>query len=130
VGGRRYAPPGAGPRQAGADPLANHRPLELREDAKHVKHCLAGGRAGVERLLVQIEPDARGAQLPQHRHQVLQRSPEAIHGPDGEHVELAARGRPQHRIEPWPAIASLGTGDAFVGILGYQLPAGALRHGH
>ena len=35
------------------DPLLDHRALELGEYAHHLKHGLAGGRRGVEALLVQ-----------------------------------------------------------------------------
>src|SRR5215472_9002581 len=45
------------PRQAGVDPLADHRPLEFAEDAEHLEQRLAGRRASVETLPVQIEVD-------------------------------------------------------------------------
>src|SRR5262249_23710537 len=41
-----------GPRKASTDSFLNHRPLDLREHAHHLKHRLPGGR-GVEPLLAQ-----------------------------------------------------------------------------
>jgi hypothetical protein len=37
----------------------DHRALELREHAEHLKHRPASGRGGIEALLVQIEVDTR-----------------------------------------------------------------------
>ena len=43
------------PRKAGVDPLSDHAAFELGEDAAHLEHRPTGWRAGVERLLVQIQ---------------------------------------------------------------------------
>jgi hypothetical protein len=56
----RSACPGSCPRHACTNALSERRSLELREDAHHLEHSLAGRRRGVEALLVEIEVDAQG----------------------------------------------------------------------
>ena len=51
---------GPGPSQPGVDPLLEHGPLELGEDAAHLEQGSAGGGAGVDVLLVKVEVDAEG----------------------------------------------------------------------
>ena len=51
---------GPGPSQPGVDPLLEHGPLELGEDAAHLEQGAAGGGAGVDVLLVKVEVDAEG----------------------------------------------------------------------
>src|SRR5262249_14207620 len=46
-----------GPRKASTASFLNHRPLELREHAHHLKHRLPGGCRGVEPLLAQEQLD-------------------------------------------------------------------------
>ena len=58
-----------GPGKASPHPLDNHAALELGKHAHHLKHGLAGGRRGVDALLMQgkVDPDAvqvlRGSRL-------------------------------------------------------------------
>jgi hypothetical protein len=42
-----------GPGNASAHPLDNHAALELGKHAHHLKHGLAGGRRGVDALLME-----------------------------------------------------------------------------
>jgi hypothetical protein len=44
--------------QAGADPFADHRALELGEHAHHLEQRLAAGRGRVDPLPIQVEVDA------------------------------------------------------------------------
>jgi hypothetical protein len=59
---RRVGPPLPRP---GADSFLNHRALELGKYAQHLKHGFAGGRRGVEPLLMQEKVDAQRVQLGQ-----------------------------------------------------------------
>jgi hypothetical protein len=43
-----------GPLEAGVDTLADHTALELRKRSRHLKHQVASGRRGVDRLLVEL----------------------------------------------------------------------------
>ena len=45
---------GASTLESGANPLANHGPLEFGEHASHLEHGFAGRRRGVDALLMQI----------------------------------------------------------------------------
>ena len=49
-----------GPLKPGIDSLADHAALELGEGARHLKHQLAGGCRGVDRLLIEVQIDAAG----------------------------------------------------------------------
>jgi hypothetical protein len=53
----------ASARQPGTDPFLDHRALELGKHAQYLEHGSAGGRAGVEALLVQKQVDAERVQL-------------------------------------------------------------------
>jgi hypothetical protein len=53
------------------DPLADHGPLELGEDAYHLKQRLAGRGGGVDALLMQKQVDTEGVDLRQEAHKVL-----------------------------------------------------------
>jgi hypothetical protein len=55
----RCLPWALAPSQPGVDPLLEHGPLELGEDAAHLEQGSAGGGAGVDVLLVKVEVDAR-----------------------------------------------------------------------
>jgi hypothetical protein len=87
-----------GPRQPSADSFLDHRPLELGEDAHHLKHRLAGRRGRVDSPLVQEQVDLERMQLRQERHKLLQAAAEAMHRPsqttanqDRELREIAGR---------------------------------------
>jgi hypothetical protein len=54
-----------GPRKAGADTFLYHGAFEFGEHAHHLKHCLAGGRRGVDRLLVKVQVDLEGVDFSQ-----------------------------------------------------------------
>jgi hypothetical protein len=62
VAGRGACPLPGSPKP-GADSFLDHRPLELREYAHHLKHGLAGWRHGVQALLVQEKVNAKRVQL-------------------------------------------------------------------
>jgi hypothetical protein len=51
--------------QSGHHPIADHRPLELREYTQHPKQRPAGWHRSVERMLVQVEIDIAGSQFTQ-----------------------------------------------------------------
>jgi hypothetical protein len=61
----------ASPRQPCHHALADHRLLELREHAKHLKQRLVCGCRGIDALLVQVEIDTLGVDFGQHAEQVL-----------------------------------------------------------
>ena len=52
-----------GPGNASTHPLDNHAALELGKHAHHLEHGLAGGRRGVDALLMQRQVDAERMQL-------------------------------------------------------------------
>ena len=89
--------PGAG--EAGVDPLADHGPLVLGEDAHHAVHRPARGGGGVEPLLVQEQADAGLVQLLERVHQVRQRAAEAVDRPRGQQVEAAPQVVPRPLAE-------------------------------
>ncbi len=70
-----YALPGP---PALCQPPADHGAFELREDAHHLKHRLAGWRRGVEALLMEHEVDSERAQLGQEADEILQRPAQPI----------------------------------------------------
>jgi hypothetical protein len=60
LGALRY-----GARKAGADTFLEYGSFELGEDRHHLEHRLAGGRRGVDALLVQVQVDLEGVNLSQ-----------------------------------------------------------------
>jgi len=74
--------------QPGLDPLHGHRPLKLREDTHHLKQGLAGWRARVYALLVQVQIDALGVQFTEDRQKMHQGPAKAIHRPCGHYIDL------------------------------------------
>src|SRR5271167_436712 len=52
-----------GPFQPGLDPLADHCPLELREDTHHLEQRLARRGRGVHALLVKVQVDPESVKL-------------------------------------------------------------------
>jgi hypothetical protein len=93
-----------GPGNASAHPLDNHAALELGKHAHHLKHRLAGGRRGVDALLMQEQLDAEAVQLGEEAAEVLQRTAETIDRPSHDNIEPAARGILVHGVESctWP----------------------------
>jgi hypothetical protein len=77
-----------GPPQAGTYTFLNHCSLELRKDAHHLEHSLAGWRGGVEPLLMQEQVYTERVQLGQEADEVLQAASEAIDRPRHHDVEL------------------------------------------
>ena len=69
-------------------PLPAQIGLELGEHAEHVEECLAGSRAGIDRLLGRFEGDAFGAQLVDDVLEVSDRAGEAVDPGDHEGVAL------------------------------------------
>ena len=67
-------------------PLAAQIGLEFGEHAEHVEERLAGGSAGVDRLLGCLQRDTPGLQLVHDVLQVLQRTRQAIDAGDDERV--------------------------------------------
>src|SRR6516162_2303499 len=51
------------------------------------------------------------------------RAAQAIHRPNHDHIEATTRGIPQHRIQAWPLVPTLGTADAVVVIGCHHGPA-------
>src|SRR5262249_1007855 len=92
------------------------------EDAEHLEQSLAGRRAGVVALLVQIEVDLFGMHLAEERDQVLQRSTEPVDRPGRNDIELAARHALGEAIEAGALSAPLRSADAAVDELGDNAP--------
>jgi hypothetical protein len=86
-----------GPRKAGTDTFLNHGALEFGKHAHHLKHRLAGGRRGVDALLVKVQVDLEGVDFGQEGDQVLQRAAKPVDRPRHDHVELAL-GRVLHSL--------------------------------
>jgi hypothetical protein len=59
---------------------------------------------------IKITPD--GTNLIEQPDEILKRSAETINGPRHDQIELAARDRFQHGVEPRPLVPALGAGDA------------------
>ena len=62
----RWLALGPGPSQPSVDPLLEHGPLELGEDAAHLEQGAAGGVLEFDVLLVKVEIDAEGLELGEH----------------------------------------------------------------
>jgi hypothetical protein len=56
---------------AGAHPLHDHRALEFREHPEHLKHRLAGRRAGIEPLPVEIQIHPSAVNLAKEADEIL-----------------------------------------------------------
>src|SRR5215471_14666947 len=87
------------PREAGAHTFLDHGALEFGEYAHHLKHRLAGGRRGVNSLLVQVQINFKGMNVGQKTDKVLQRTPKAVNRPRHHHVELTPSSILAHRVE-------------------------------
>ena len=103
---------GLGSGHARLDPLLDHGPLELGEDAQHPEHGLAGWRGGVDALLVEVELDVLGVQFSKERHEILQRAAETINRPCGYEIELFAGNPLEQGIETRPLVPPLRAADA------------------
>jgi hypothetical protein len=60
-----------GPLQAGLNPLDDDGALELGEDAHHLEQRFAGGRAGVDALLMHVQLAALRVDFAQNSKEVL-----------------------------------------------------------
>src|SRR5262249_1755330 len=110
----------------GADSFLNHRTLKLSKHAHHLKHCLAGWRAGVEALCFQEQVDASGVELAQESYQVLQTAAEAIDRPSHKHIKLTPSGSPTHCVVGRLLVPPLGAANAVVLVDLHDFPPGAL----
>jgi hypothetical protein len=72
-------------RQSGRDTLADHGPLELNENAEHLKQRLAPPAYTYRCLLVEVEVDTLRVDFRQHAEQVLERAAKPIDRPGGNH---------------------------------------------
>ena len=109
--------------QAGEDALPDHGPLEVGEDAQHAEHGPSRRGARVEALLVQVEVHALGLHIAEEGDEIGQGPPDAVHAPCGHDVDLPAGDALQEGVEGGSLIASLGAGDAFVGVDGGDHPS-------
>ena len=78
--------------EASIDAGHDHLALELAEHGQHPEHRPPRRRRRVERLRVNIESDAGVADGLQDIDEMLQGTAQAVGGPDGQHVEVAAYG--------------------------------------
>jgi hypothetical protein len=101
-------------RQARADPLLNHRPFELSENAQHSEHGFAARRCRVEALLMEEQVDLKRVQFGQEADEVFERTTQPIDTPRHDDIELAARRIPAKGIERGPLVAALRAADAVV----------------
>jgi hypothetical protein len=112
---------GLGPSNARIHPLADHRALELGEDAHHLEHGLARRRRGVDALLMQEQVDAQAVQLGEEAAEVLQRAAEAIDGPCHDDIKPAPSRVLVHGIEAGTLIPALRARDARIPIHSHDL---------
>lgn len=92
-----------------AAPRADAR-FKLRENPKHLEQGPAGGSAGIDGLLMQVEIDLFGLQFSEEADQVLQRAAKAIHGPGCHHVKFASDAPGVQLIEAGAQERSAGGG--------------------
>jgi hypothetical protein len=126
VAGRPSRVPSAFARASPAMTRSRISAFKLGKHAKHLKHRAAGRRGRVETLLVQVEIDALGVKILEHRQQVCKRSTQAVNRPCGHHINFTPGDRLHQPVESWAHIPALGSGDTLVGINGYHLPSVAL----
>ena len=110
-------------------PVHENSPLEFGEDAEHLEHGAARGRRGVQPLEMQEQVNPGRVQIREEADKVLQRSPESVHGPRHDHIELPARDVLEHRVERRALVAALRAADALVFIYSLDPPAHAGRNG-
>src|SRR5262245_2843423 len=103
--------------QAGLDSLLNHGALNFREHATHLEQRLTGRRSGIDALLMQVQVYALRLNLSEEFHKVLQRTAEAIDGPCGYNVYLAARSGLKHLVKLRALVAALCAANGVVHIL-------------
>ena len=112
----------SGTAEASLDALGDHRTLEFAEHAQHLKHGAASRSAGIQPLNMQIEINPLGVHLAQEGDEVLQASAEAIDTPARDHIELAPGNAAAKLIITRAPVATFGAADAFIAILGNDIP--------
>jgi hypothetical protein len=105
------------PCQPSLDALLDHRPLELGENAAHLKKRFAGRRSRIDPLLVQVKVDALTVNLIEEAHQMLQAPAQAIDGPSGKDVEFFPYGGPEHLVVRGPLITPFGIAEPMIHVL-------------
>ena len=104
------------------DPLPDQLALELRDSRQDVEQEPAGRRGGVDRLVEHDEIDAQGLELLGHRDEVPDAPSEAVELHARDHIDLAALGGLEERVEGGPAC--LGPRDPAVDVLGGRPASG------
>jgi hypothetical protein len=102
-----------------------HGALELREDATHPEHGLAGRGGGVDPLLMQVEINPLRVDVAEEGDQVLEAAAQTIDRSRGDQVALVAHDGLAQLIEGRTLIAVLGPAHALVDELADDVPAGA-----
>ena len=103
-----------GPCQASLHAILDHRALKLGEDAHHLEHGLAGGRARIDALLMEIQIALESVQFAEKAHQILEAASQAINGPRRHHVKAPTRRVLAKAIEGGPLVATLRAAHAVV----------------
>src|SRR5258708_6236327 len=113
------------PRKATVDTPTHDAALELGKPAQHLKHRLAGGRRGVEALLMKEEVNALVVQALQDAEEIRQRSTEPINRPCRNYVELFGVHRLHQGVESGALAPALGAADPGIFIDPDDLPSRA-----
>jgi hypothetical protein len=126
--GTANGPAGLGPAQlgtlhTGSDALLDHGSLELGKDAKHLEQRPPSWCRGIQPLPVQVQINPFGVKLTEEGEQILQRSPEPIDGPGGDHIEVSTHKTLHQFPHRWTLVARLATAHAAVGEDLDDLPA-------
>ena len=87
---------GLRPLEPGQDAVADQVALELRDAGEHMKEQPPGGRGRVDGLVQHHQVYPEGLKLPDHRHQVVDATGQAVELHAGDDVELAG---PDGRME-------------------------------
>jgi len=95
-------------------PLLDHSSFKLCKDSHHPKQRLACWRGGVQPVLVEIETDSLGMDLPQEVNEVLQGPSQSIHAPGHDEVTLFSGYGDVERIELGASILPLRPADPSV----------------
>jgi hypothetical protein len=107
----------------GSDPFLNERPFKFSHCPDDLEHEPTGRCAEVDVVPETDERNTIGIEIGKSVHQMFQRTAEAINLPDSDQIELAPMGVRHEAIQLRSPLT--GTGDTFIDVFGYDLPASA-----
>ena len=123
AGATELVPLSLSPLQARNYAGPDHAPLELGEDATHLKHGPASRGGRVQGLLMQVEVDACRLDFTEKANKVLKAATQAVHGPRSDEIELPSRRSLQEGVELGTLVAALRSADALILEDLYDFPA-------